>query len=275
MNKRKCMVERGIKEVSIRHQSKLLSVSRSGLYYTPSIESKENLDIMRLIDAQYLQTPFYGERRLLSILRQEGYRINIKRLRRLMRIVRWRTLYPEKRTSIAERKAQKYSYLLKGLKSERSNQVWAIDITYIPMRRGFMYLFAIIDLHSRYVTGWSLSNTMTSEWCVNTLQEAISRYGKPDIINSDQGSQFTADCYIELLKSNEIKISMDGKGRALDNVFIERLWRSVKQEYVYLNPCETGQELWRGLDDYFRFYNTKRPHQSLNNLPPGTCYRPI
>ena len=156
---------------------------------------------------------------------------------------------------------------------ERSNQVWAVDITYIPMKRGFMYLFAIIDLYSRYVVGWGVSNTMTAEWCVGVLEEAMSRHGKPEMINSDQGSQFTSDCYVDLLKTSEIQISMDGKGRAFDNIFIERLWRSVKQEYVYLNPCEYGQELWSGLDDYFLFYNTIRPHQSLGNLPPGVLYR--
>jgi putative transposase len=161
------------------------------------------------------------------------------------------------------------------LKIERNNQVWGIDITYIPMRRGFMYLFAVIDLYSRYVVGWGLSNTMTAEWCACVLEEAIVSHGKPEIINSDQGSQFTSDCYTELLKTNEIQISMDGKGRAMDKIFIERLWRSVKQEYVYLNPCETGQELWHGLNDYFRFYNTERPHQSLVNMPPAKLYCPL
>jgi putative transposase len=228
---------------------------------------------MKFLDAQFLKTPFYGERRLLTILKQEGYQINIKRLRRLMRKVRWSTLYPSRRTTISDRNAHKYPYLLEGLKIEHSNQVWAIDITYIPMKRGFMYLFAIIDLYSRYIIGWSVSNTMTAEWCTGVLEEAIGRYGKPEIINSDQGSQFTSDCYIELLKANEIEISMDGKGRAMDNIFVERLWRSVKQEYVYLNPCETGQELWRGLDAYFRFYNTERPHQSLDNLQPSKLYK--
>jgi putative transposase len=272
MKERKLLIDSKVDDFSIRHQCTLFGVCRSGLYYTPSTEIDESLNIMRLLDAQYLKTPFYGERRLLSLLRHEGYSINIKRLRRLMGIVRWRTLYPERRTTISDRKALKYPYLLKDIKVERSNQVWAIDITYIPVRHGFMYLFAIIDLYSRYVVGWSVSNTMTAEWCVDTLEEAITRHGKPEIINSDQGSQFTAECYLELLKSNGIQISMDGRGRALDNVFIERLWRSVKQEYVYLNPCDTGQELWRGLDDYFRFYNTERPHQSLNNLPPEKWY---
>ena len=270
---RKLLIDNDSADFSIRHQCHLLGICRSGLYYIPGTETEDNLSIMLFLDAQYLKTPFYGERKLLSILRQSGYIINIKRLRRLMRVVRWRNLYPERRTTISDRKAFKYPYLLKDLKVERINQVWAVDITYIPMKRGFMYLFAIIDLYSRYVVGWSLSNTMTSEWCVSALEEAISRHGKPEMINSDQGSQFTADCYIDLLKSNEIQISMDGKGRALDNVFIERLWRSVKQEYVYLNPCDTGQELWRGLDAYFRFYNNERPHQSLGNEPPGALYR--
>jgi putative transposase len=268
------MIEKRKKEISLRRQCLLLNVSRSSLYYTPSLETEENLQILRFMDAQYLKIPFYGERRLLSILRDAGYGINIKRLRRLMKVVRWRTLYPQRKTTLSDKKAAKYPYLLKGLKVERKNQVWAIDITYIPMKCGFMYLFAIIDLYSRYVVGWSLSNTMTSEWCVETLKEAITRNGKPEIINSDQGSQFTADCYIDLLKENEIQISMDSKGRALDNIFIERLWRSVKQEYVYLNPSETGMELWRGLSGYFQFYNAERPHQSLNNVPPKRVYSP-
>jgi len=275
VNERKTMVDNETTGISIRQQCTLLDVCRSGLYYTPSVETDENLDILRFMDSQYLKTPFYGERRLLSILRQDGYRVNIKRLRRLMRVVRWNTLYPGRRTTVSDRKACKYPYLLGGLKVDRSNQVWAIDITYIPMKRGFMYLFAIIDLYSRYVVGWSVSNTMTAEWCVETLKEAIARCGKPEVINSDQGSQFTSDCYIELLKTNDIQISMDGKGRAMDNIFIERLWRSVKQEYVYLNPCETGRELWRGLDAYFRFYNTERPHQSLGNMPPEKWYNPL
>jgi len=275
MSERKSMIERESTEVSVRQQCTLLEVSRSGLYYTPSVETDENLNILRFMDSQYLKTPFYGERRLLSTLRRDGYRINIKRLRRLMKVIRWRTLHPEKRTTISDRKAYKHPYLLDGLKIIRSNQVWAIDITYIPMKRGFMYLFAIIDLYSRYVVGWSVSNTMTAEWCVGVLEEAMARHGKPEVINSDQGSQFTSDCYIELLKTSEIQISMDGKGRAMDNIFIERLWRSVKQEYVYLNPCETGRELWRGLNGYFHFYNTERPHQGIENLIPAKLYNPL
>jgi putative transposase len=266
------MIDKKVKNPSVIRQSKLLSICRSGLYYVPRGESEENLAIMRRLDEQYLKTPFYGEKRLLAMLRAEGYLINVKRLRRLMRIVRWKTLYPKKRTTFPDVKAYKYPYLLEDLKAEHSNQVWAVDISYIPMRHGFMYLFAIIDLYSRYVVGWDISNSMTTEWCVGVLKEAIVRYGKPEIINSDQGCQFTAEHYIHLLKSNDIQISMDSKGRALDNIFIERLWRSVKQEYVYLNPCETGNELWKGLNKYFQFYNTERPHQSLNDLPPDKWY---
>ena len=268
------MIDKKVKNPSVHRQCQLLSLCRSGIYYEPRGESEENLSILRRLDEQYLKTPFFGEKRLLAMLREEGYLINIKRLRRLMRIVLWRTLYPKKSTTSPDEKAHKYPYLLSNFKAEHSNQVWAIDITYIPMRHGFMYLFAIIDLYSRYVVGWDVSNSMTTEWCVGVLKEAIERCGKPEIINSDQGSQFTADHYIDLLKTNDIQISMDGKGRALDNVFIERLWRSVKQEYVYLNPCETGQELWLGLNKYFNFYNTERPHQSLNYLPPGKLYVP-
>lgn len=274
MRERKLMIEHGSEAASLRRQCTLLGLCRSGVYYTPSVETEENLDIMRYMDAQYLKTPFYGERRLLTILRHEGYRINRKRLRRLMQAVRWRTLYPKRRTTLSDKEAHKYPYLLRNMNVTQRNQVWAVDITYIPMKRGFMYLFAIIDLYSRYVVGWSVSNTMTAEWCVGVLEEAIAEHGKPEIINSDQGSQFTSDCYIDLLKTKGVQISMDGRGRALDNVFIERLWRSVKQEHVYLNPCETGQELWRGLNDYFRFYNTVRPHQNLGNLPPGELYHP-
>ena len=268
------MIDRKDSVYSVRRQCALFSVCRSNIYYTPSAETEDNLNIMRILDAQYLIAPFYGERRLLSILRSSGFVINIKRLRRLMKTVRWRTLYPAKRTTVSDKTAYKYPYLLEGLTVERSNQVWAIDITYIPMRRGFIYLFAVIDLYSRYAVGWGLSNTMTSEWCIGVLKEAMARHGKPEIINSDQGSQFTSDSYIDLLKTEGIRISMDGKGRALDNIFIERLWRSVKQEYVYLNPCDDGQELWRGLSGYFRFYNTERPHQSLDYRPPSACYCP-
>ena len=274
-NERKAMVNKQIRNPGVRRQCKLMSLNRRTLYYKPKGETDENLEILSLLDRQYLETPYYGERRLLALLREKGYNINIKRLRRLMRIVRWRTLYPKKRTTRPDEKAFKYPYLLRDLQVDHANQVWAIDITYVPMRRGFMYLFAVIDLYSRYVVGWDLSNSMTSDWCVGVLKDAFDRYGKPQIINSDQGCQFTSDKYIDFLKANEVKISMDGKGRALDNVFVERLWRSVKQEYVYLNLSETGTDLWRGLNDYFQFYNTGRLHQSLGHQPPNKLYKPV
>ena len=189
-----------------------------------------------------------------------------------MGLVRWRTLFPQRRTTVSDKKAYKYPYLLKDLDIDHRNQVWELDISYIPMRRGYMYLFAVIDVYARYVVGWSLSNTMTARWCVEVLKEAFERHGCPEIINSDQGSQFTSTEYAGLLEKNKIAISMDSRGRALDDIFIERLWRSVKQEYVYLNPCEMGDELWRGLDGYFRFYNNERLHQSLGYKTPASFY---
>jgi putative transposase len=265
---RRELVERQSPEMSVVRQCKLLSIHRSGLYYTPSPESDENLGIMRWLDEQYLSTPFYGVERFLPLLTLLGYRINRKRLRRLMRMVGWQTLYPSTRTTIPGKDGHKYPYLLKGLKIDRPNQVWAIDITYIPMSKGFMYLFAIIDVYSRYVVGWSLSNTMSAEWCVDCIEEAISVHGTPEIINSDQGSQFTSDIYTDCLKRHEIRISMDGRGRAIDNIFIERLWRSVKYEHIYLHAYDDGNSLWKGLNGYFRFYNHDRLHQSLGYRAP-------
>ena len=270
---RKSMIERDNAEISISRQSSLLSLHRSSVYYRPRAESAENLSIMRFLDEQYFETPFYGVERLLPLLVALGYRINRKRLRRLLGLVGWQTLYPSRRTTVCDANAYKYPYLLRDLDITSSNQVWAVDITYIPMRRGFLYLFAIIDLYSRYVVGWSLSNTMSAQWCVDTIEQAIAQHGVPQIINSDQGSQFTSDIYIQCLEKHHIAISMDGKGRAIDNVFIERLWRSVKYEYVYLHVCDDGIQLWRGLADYFRFYNHKRLHQSLGYRTPCEAYR--
>ncbi len=215
-------------KLSIRRQCVLLGLCRATFYYTSASESEENLKIMELLDAQYFETPFYGQRRLQAWLQYQGYSVNVKRLRRLMKIVRWRTIFPKVKTTRADSKAYKFPYLLKGLNITRSNQVWELDITYIPMSHGFMYLFAIIDVYSRYVVGWSLSNTMSAEWCCSVIADAIATHGKPEIINSDQGSQFTSNEYVNLLIINDIKISMDSRGRALDDIFIERLWRSVK-----------------------------------------------
>lgn len=260
------------KDLSISDQCDLLEVSRSSFYYSPVAESQLNLELMRKIDKQYFKTPFYGVLRLTAWLQSQGYLVNEKRIRRLMKKINWRTIYREPRTTISDKTHYKYPYLLRDLIVERPNQVWAMDITYIPMEKGFMYLSAIIDLHSRYIVHWSISNTMSAEWCTEVVKYAIEKYGKPEIFNTDQGSQFTSEIFINQLKINDIKISMDGKGRALDNIFIERFWRNVKYENVYLNVYENGLDLYKGLDAYFKFYNSERLHQSLGYLTPERVY---
>jgi len=272
LEERKEMIEPDSSVLSISTQCEMLSVSKSSFYYVPVGESDENLAIMRKLDEQYFSTPFYGALRLTAILILSGYKVNIKRVRRLMKLVNWQTIYREPRTTISDKTHYKFPYLLKGLKIEKCNQVWAMDITYIPMKKGFMYLTAIIDLHSRYVVHWSLSNSMSADWCTEVLKEAIKNNGTPEIFNTDQGSQFTSDIFINTLIDNNIKISMDGKGRALDNIFIERLWRSVKYENVYLNVYENGLSLWEGLEKYFQFYNHVRIHQSLDYQTPKQRY---
>lgn len=272
ISERLAMIDKSNNELSIKGQCELLGISRSSFYYKPLPESEENLAIMRYLDEQYMETPFYGVERLLVSLVMMGYKINVKRLRRLMKLVGWQTIYPAPKTTKIDPTKYKYPYLLKNLTVCRKNQVWEIDITYIPMNKGFMYLFAIIDIHTRYVVGWSISNTMTAEWCVETIAEAIAKHGKPEIINSDQGSQFTSELYTKFLHDNEIEISMDGKGRAIDNIFIERLWRSVKYEHVYLHVYEDGLSLWKGLYSYFEFYNRQRLHQSLEYSTPSQLY---
>ena len=269
---RKGMIEPCCPFLSISAQCQLLTLTRSGFYYIPTGESEENLAIMRALDEQYFSTPFYGVLRLTALLLLAGFKVNKKRVRRLMKLMNWQTIYREPHTTISDKTHYKYPYLLRGLKIERCNQVWAMDITYIPMKTGFMYLTAIIDLHSRYVVQWSLSNTMSAEWCAEVLKEAIKNHGVPEIFNTDQGSQFTSEVFINTLIGNGIKISMDGKGRALDNIFIERLWRSVKYENVYLNVYENGLSLWKGLDQYFQFYNHERLHQSLDYHTPKQKY---
>ena len=225
-----------------------------------------------MLDEQYFKTPFYGVLRLKALLIGLGYKVNRKRVRRLMKLLDWKTIYREPKTSTGNKEHKKFPYLLRNVKIARCNQVWAADITYIPMKTGFMYLMAVIDLHSRYILHWSLSNTMSAEWCSEVLAQTIQKHGKPEIFNTDQGSQFTSDVFIKVLLENEIAISMDGRGRALDNIFIERLWRSVKYEHIYLNVYENGLSLWKGLDGYFQFYNNERPHQSLSYKTPALCY---
>lgn len=270
--KRKEMIEPMCPGLSISSQCELLSLNRSSFYYLPSGETQENLAIMRFLDEQYFSTPFYGALKLVKELKLLDINVNVKRVRRLMKMVNWQTIYREPHTTVRDKTHYKYPYLLRGLQIVRCNQVWAMDITYIPMKTGFMYLTAIIDLHSRYVVQWSLSNSMSAEWCTEVLQEAIREHGTPEIFNTDQGSQFTSEVFINTLIANGIKISMDGKGRALDNIFIERLWRSVKYENIYLNVYENGLSLWKGLDLYFQFYNHHRSHQALDYHTPKQKY---
>jgi putative transposase len=269
------MIEKENKTISMARQCKLLSIHRSGLYYQPCPETDENLIIMRLMDEQYFKTPFYGVRRLTAWLLAGGFNINRKRVRRLMDVMGWQTIYRGPRTSQPDKQHKVYPYLLRGLAITRPNQVWATDITYIPMRKGFMYLCAVIDLHTRFVVNWSVSNTMIADWCKQIVEEAIQLHGKPEIINSDQGSQFTSDLFTGYVLGQEIQVSMDGKGRAIDNVFVERLWRSVKYEHVYLNIAKDGVELYAGLKKYFDFYNTERFHQSLDYQAPETVYKKL
>ncbi len=267
------MIDKNI-ELSIVNQCILLSIHRSGLYYAPVEETEENLHLMRLMDEQYLKTPFYGIRRLTAWLVQKGYKVNRKRVKRLMELMGWQTLYRKPNTSRPNKQHHVYPYLLNNIKASFRNHIWAIDITYIPMHKGFMFLCAVIDQYTRYVVNWSVSNTMTALWCRQVVEEAIELNGQPEIINSDQGSQFTSFEYTSLLldRENPIAISMDGKGRAIDNIFIERLWKSVKYECVYLHAYEDGVELYDGLNHYFQFYNNERLHQSLDYNTPESMY---
>lgn len=261
------------KKLSVFKQCDLIGLQRSSYYFKPKGESGLNLQLMEYIDRKYLECPYYGVERMTDYLNYNlGYRVDSKRVRRLYRLMRIEAIYPKPNLSKPDKTHYIYPYLLKNLPIERVNQVWAVDITYIPLNRGFMYLFAIIDLFSRKIMGWGLSNTMTSEWCKEIVIEAISEHGVPEILNSDQGSQFTSPIFINMLKDNKIAISMDGRGRALDNIFIERFWRSIKYEYIYLNPANGGVELHKGIKWYMEFYNNERLHQSLNKMTPNECY---
>ncbi|MDP2159747.1 MAG: IS3 family transposase, partial [Flavobacterium sp.] len=248
-----------------------LGISRSGYYYKPQRESKENLEIMYEIDKQYLKTPFYGVARMLAYLRSLKYKINIKRVRRLMRLMGLETIYCKPKLSTSDKEHKKYPYLLKGLTIDRVNHVWSSDITYIPMYKGFLYLTAVIDWYSRYILSWRLSNSLDGRFCIEALDDSLKQ-NKPEIFNTDQGVQFTSDKFTDRLMDNEIRISMDSRGRAIDNIFIERFWRSLKYEYVYLHTQKDGKELYHGLKEYFAFYNNERPHQSLGYRTPREVY---
>jgi putative transposase len=260
--------------LSIRKQCGLLSISRSSLYYAPLGEKQENLWIMRIIDEHYLKHPTEGVIRMQDLLFTLGFVVNHKRIRRLLRLMGLMAIYPKKNLSRLGLSKYIRPYLLKGLNVDRPNKVWAIDITYIPMKNGFLYLTAIIDLYSRYIVGWGISNTLEAEASLSVMRQAITDHGKPEIINSDQGSQFTCEDWIELMKTEGVLVSMDGKGRAIDNIFIERFWRSLKYDYVYLNPANDGLELYQGLKEYMNYYNNELHHQGIGRKIPAKLYKP-
>jgi putative transposase len=272
VKQRRTMVEPGA-ELSIRRQCELLGISRSGLYYEPVATSAEELALMRRIDELHLEHPFYGSRKLAQVLSTEGRATNRKCVQRLMRVMGFEAMAPKPNTSRAAPEHPTYPYLLRHLKITRINQVWATDITCIPLTQGFAYLVAILDWHSRLVLAWRLSNTLDTSFCVDALQEALWRHGQPEIFNTDQGAQFTADAFTRVLREQSVKISMDGKGRCLDNIFVERLWRSLKYEEVYLHAYGSVQEARTGIGRYFKFYNCQRPHQALGYQTPEAYYR--
>lgn len=270
------MICKGHPKISIVRQCELLSIHRSGVYYEPKGESELNLELMRLMDEHYLHHPFKGATRMYKWLtRDMGYKISKNRVERLYyKVMGLRSVMPARHTSRRCKDHKVYPYLLRDLKVERPNQVWATDITYIPMRKGFMYLTAIIDVHSRYVLNWSVSNSMDAKWVTQVMEETIDMYGEPEIINTDQGSQYTSDEFTSMVlhKDKNIKLSMDSKGRATDNAFIETLWKSIKYEKIYLNPPEDGLQLYRLVNEYFEYYNLKRGHSSIDDNTPSDVY---
>ncbi len=276
------------KKISIRRQCELLGLSRSSYYYQPRRSSKKsknigtniaipvqetekNLKIMNRIDELYMKYPFYGSRSMRTVLNREGYHVNRKRIQRLMHLMGIQAIYPKPRLSIASKGHKIYPYLLKDLVIDKANQVWCSDITYIRLAHGFVYLVAIMDWYSRFVLSWRISNTLDTEFCIEALREALV-HSKPEIFNTDQGCQFTSIEYTGLLKEAGIKISMDGRGRVFDNIMIERLWRTLKYQDIYIKDYQTVMELIAGLDAYFQFYNYERPHQSLQDKTPAMIY---
>ncbi len=265
------MIERDHPDLSIRSQCALVGLNRSTFYYEPAGESEENLQLMRLIDEQYTRTPFYGWPRMTAYLRRNEHLVNGKRVRRLMEVMNLQAVYPHRRTTIAAPGHKTYPYLLRGYALTRAGQVWSSDITYVRLQHGFMYLTAVIDWFSRYVVAWQLSNTLDGLFCRVALRQAL-RQGQPEIFNTDQGAQFTAPQFTDILEAAGVRVSMDGRGRALDNVFVERLWRTVKYENIYLVDYTAVPELEAGLGAYFHFYNHERPHQSLDYRTPAEVH---
>jgi len=266
------MIDPAHQNLSISRQCRLLNINRSTYYYKKRPIKPIDLKLMKLIDKQYLKTPTWGSRSMRNHLRRQGYKVNRKRVQRLMRLMGLEAIYPKRRTSRPHPDHKVYPYLLRNLKIDRPNQVWAADITYVPLARGYMYLVAIMDWNSRKVLSWRVSNTMDTDFCVEALEEAIDRFGAPEIFNTDQGAQFTSKAFIDTLKIHNIKISMDGRGRAQDNIFIERLWWTVKHHYIYLHTFDNGTQLRKGLNMWFAHYNQERSHQSLDNLTPDEVY---
>lgn len=261
------------KNISIRKQCELLDVSRSNLYYEPIGESELNLKTMRLMDEEFLAHPTHGVLQMQDFLVALGFIMNIKRIRRLLRKMGIMAIYPKRNLSKLGHAKYIRPYLIRGLKIERPNQLWEIDITYVPMAKGFMYLTAIIDVYSRYVVAWDVFNSLDAENSLNVLKMAIEKHGKPEIINSDQGSQFTCALWTEYVESLDITISMDGRGRATDNIYIERLWRTVKRDYIYICPADNGTELFKGLNEFFDYYNNKKKHQGILRCIPASLYK--
>ena len=270
------MIEPGNKQISVSRQAELLDLPRSSYYRWAEGrkgEADDNLELMRLIDEEYTRRPFYGSRKMRDYLRRSGYPVNRKRIQRMMRLMGLRSVAPTPNTSKPAQEHKIYPYLLRGMDINRPNQVWCTDITYIRLRGGFVYLVAIMDWYSRKVLSWEVSASMEGNFCVSTLERALRLFPAPEIFNSDQGSQFTSNGFTGVLKSVGITISMDGKGRCMDSIFIERLWRSVKYEEIYLKEYETVDELRKSLAKYFHFYNQDRPHQTFGEATPGEIYQ--
>ena len=269
---RQAMIDRGHKQLSLVRQCTLLNISRASVYYRPVSTRAGDLELMARMDRQYLKTPFYGSRRMKAWLLAEGYLVSRSKVRRLMRLMGLEAIYRRPNTRKPAPGHRVYPYLLKGVDVNRVDQVWAADITYIPMAQGFLYLVAIMDWHSRHVLAWKLSNTMDTDFCVTALEAALGK-GRPEVFNTDQGAQFTSDAFTQTLQERGIRVSMDGKGRYLDNIFVERLWRSIKYEEVYLKAYQTVVEARVGINAYLEFYNRRRPHQSLGYRTPAQVYQ--
>ncbi len=277
MSSQRQLIDRSHTEaLSIQRQCDLLGISRSTFYYDPVPASERDLAIMRAIDELHLDYPFFGYRRLSShleyCLSMDYMPVNTKMIRRLMKIMDIQTLYPKRNLSKRNPDHQVFPYLLRNVPITHVRQVYSTDITYVPMAKGFMYLTAVIDWHSRFILAWRLSNTLNTDFCLQVVQEAFEKYGIPEIFNTDQGCQYTSKDFVKLIKDHKVKLSMDGKGRALDNVFIERAWRNTKQEHIYIYAHETGSDLHKGLDQYYKFYNYKRKHQALNDRTPNEVF---